>query len=139
MKANLLRELHGWDAFARSATTDGDQVDPVGLSIDIEHALWETDNFREASQRIDGDVICVEVEWRGSGSALEDVYRDFYDVYWRVAEGVQFIRCGVESRAVVFHVISGHLGDAEGHVHFLVFRIMGPRVQNVVERTRRMR
>ena len=77
MKANLLRELHGWDAFARSATTDGDQVDPVGLSIDIEHALWETDNFREASQRIDGDVICVEVEWRGSDSALEDVYRDF--------------------------------------------------------------
>ena len=130
-KDQLVDALRRFCELAASPLAGSSEDDQQGMAIDIEFAFEQTTRFSQINHRIDGDVIYFELEWLGTGRALIDLWRDFYSVFHDFAEGVQFIRCAVDADAVLFQMIFGCGGGPE-HSHFVLLRVVGPRVRNVI-------
>lgn len=127
MKAHIIEKLK---EFKEVVISPGSRDDPSGSGIgtDVSVAIDEIETFRERSFVRESDHLLYELEWRGKGSTISDLVRDFFNFYGYFACTTQFIEKSIEEQHIIFIVALGSTGD-NCYAHTLVFRIVGARVK----------
>jgi hypothetical protein len=99
---------------------------------DYHAAVYSSKTFVEKETRIEKRVIVSELEWKGHGKSVDDVSRDFWELYGRFGESEQFVSRVVEQNAITFYIISGNTDDPV-HGHLCLIRVTGHRVITIVQ------
>lgn len=101
------------------------------IALDVSVAILRSRQFVETSHHADGPMLVFDVEWRGKGTTLRDLRRDFFAMYGGFGEKTQFIELVEGPTEVAVKIVCGD----RAHGHCLVIRLVGQRVARILKET----